>query len=654
MTKYLVLLLVVASSYCRAQDTRSTDSLLKVLSTSKEDTNKANVLIQLCRETMDMDTKAFEKHAAELLTLSNKINYLTGKADAYNFMGIIEDDRSHYSKALELYEIAMKFAVQAKLEKKKASIENNIGLIYWKIGEQQKALTYYYDALKVFEKLGQKKLQSNVLSNIGLIHASLQDDERALAFHRKSLAIKKEINDEHGIAITYNNMSKTFTHSRMEDSARYYTRLSVAIHEKLGDKYGLAISTANLGLSFVYTKQYDSALLYLNKSVAIRETIDDKLGMIFSLQSLAETYMALKKYDLGIKYAERALNLAEEIKSKERISTVMATLAVLHKRMGNYKKAYECLLIHDNYRDEIFDTLKSEQAEELAVKYEVEKKDLVIQKNRAELKNRQAKIENQSLKLSQRNTQLGLLAIILLGTGMAAYFYYNRNKLRQEARLQQEIITQQDLASKAIMEAEEKERKRIAGDLHDGLGQLCSAIKMNLSGLESQVTFTDKDAAISYEKTIAMTDQACRDVRSISHQMMPNVLLKTGLTSAVRDFLDKIDARILQVSLNTFGLQDRLESNIEMVLYRVIQETVNNVIKHSGANKLDIQLSKDDDGITVTIEDNGIGFDVHDKEKFDGIGLKNIASRVGFLKGTVEFDSSPGRGAVVSVWVPTS
>jgi signal transduction histidine kinase len=388
--------------------------------------------------------------------------------------------------------------------------------------------------------------------------------------------------------------------------------------------------------------------------VEIRETIEDKLGMIFSLHALAETYKDIKKYDQGIAYGERALKLAEEIKSKERISTVMGSLAVLHQKKGNYKKAYECLLVHDNYRDDIFDTLKSQQAEELAVKYEVDKKDLVIQKDKAELKSRQAKIENQDLKLSQRNMQLGLLAIILLGTGMAAYFYYNRNKLRQEARLQQEIIKQQDIASKAIIEAEERERKRIASDLHDGLGQLCSAIKMNLSSIENQVTFIDKESALSYEKTIAMTDQACRDVRSISHQMMPNILLKTGLTSAVRDFLDKIDARILQVSLNTFGLQDRLESNIEMVLYRVIQETVNNVIKHSGANKLDIQLSKDDDGITVTIEDNGTGFDVNDKEKFDGIGLKNIASRVGFLKGTVEFDSSPGRGTVVSVWVPTS
>ena len=208
------------------------------------------------------------------------------------------------------------------------------------------------------------------------------------------------------------------------------------------------------------------------------------------------------------------------------------------------------------------------------------------------------------------------------------------------------------MSAKAIIEAEERERKRIAGDLHDGVGQLCSAIKMNLSGLSSQVTFKDKEAVLAYEKTLAITDEACKEVRSISHQMMPNILLKSGLTIAVRDFLDKIDARRIQVQLDTFGLNERLDSNTETVLYRVIQETVNNVIKHARGNKLYITLGKDEEGINATIEDNGIGFDVHDKDQFDGIGLKNIASRVEFLKGKVEFDSAPGRGTVVNVWIP--
>jgi two-component system NarL family sensor kinase len=652
MRTLLILICCLFSLNGISQDRSTNDSLIAILKTAKDDTNKANILIQLCRNNTDIDNKAVGVYAGELLKLSQKTNFGKGMADAHNFLGIVEDDKSNYSRALELYGIALKYARAAKLDRKVASIENNIGLIYWKIGDQQKALGYYYDALRVFERLGEKKFQANVLSNIGLIHSSLNAEHKALEFQRAALALRLQTKDDYGTASTYNNISKVFTELYKEDSAIYYTMEAIALQKKMDDKYGLGISYANLGMSYGIKKKNDSALFYLQKSAAIREQIEDKLGSIYSYHALAEMYHQAGKMDLALKHGERALAISQEIKSKERIATCSHVLSRIHEKTGNYKKAYDYLNTHATYLEEIFDTIKNKQAAELAVKYDVEKKDLMIQKDKADLKNKQAEIMNKSLALKQRNTQLSLLAILLLGTGLSSWLLFNRVKLRQEARLQQEIIRQQDMAARAIIEAEESERKRIAGDLHDGIGQLCSAIKMNLSGLGSRIAFSDKETALSYEKTIALSDQACKDVRSISHQMMPNILLKSGLSAAVRDFLDKIDARRLEVHLETFGLTEKLDNNTEIVLYRIIQEAVNNVIKHSGASKLYIQLNRDNEGITATIEDNGTGFDVNDKNKFNGIGLKNIAGRVEFLKGSVEFDSAPGRGTVVSVWIP--
>jgi signal transduction histidine kinase len=240
-----------------------------------------------------------------------------------------------------------------------------------------------------------------------------------------------------------------------------------------------------------------------------------------------------------------------------------------------------------------------------------------------------------------------MLLMILLG-----FSYYRRNKLQQEKKLQVEVIKQQDLATKAVIAAEENERKRIAADLHDGVGQMMSAAKMNLSAFESDISFKDQVQKLSFEKIIGLVDESCKEIRSVSHQMMPNALLKSGLASAIKEFIDKIDNRVIKINLYTEGLNERLDSNIETVLYRVIQECVNNVIKHSGANSLDISLIKDADGIAATIEDNGKGFDVNDKEKFSGIGLKNITSRIEFLKGTVDFDSSAGKGTLVAIHVP--
>jgi len=168
------------------------------------------------------------------------------------------------------------------------------------------------------------------------------------------------------------------------------------------------------------------------------------------------------------------------------------------------------------------------------------------------------------------------------------------------------------------------------------------------------VRFENGEQRLAFEKIIQLVDESCKEVRNVSHNMMPNALLKNNLSSAIREFIDKLDQKKLQVHLYTEGLDVRLDSNIETVFYRVIQECVNNVIKHAAATTLDISLIKDKDGISATIEDNGSGFDASDKEKLNGLGLKNIITRIEYLKGTVEFDSTPGKGTLVALHVPVS
>ena len=127
---------------------------------------------------------------------------------------------------------------------------------------------------------------------------------------------------------------------------------------------------------------------------------------------------------------------------------------------------------------------------------------------------------------------------------------------------------------------------------------------------------------------------------------------ENNLADAIREFIDQLDKRVLKVHLYTQGLEQRLDSNMETILYRVIQECVNNVIKHSGADTLDITIIRETNEITATIEDNGHGFDTNDKEKFEGIGLKNMRTRIEYLKGSMEVDSAPGQGTVVALHVP--
>ncbi|RZM15149.1 MAG: sensor histidine kinase, partial [Pedobacter sp.] len=254
----------------------------------------------------------------------------------------------------------------------------------------------------------------------------------------------------------------------------------------------------------------------------------------------------------------------------------------------------------------------------------------------------------QKLQLKERNIIIAVVLSLLILAVLFGLLLYNRYKLKQQ---QKQNLAQQQAAS-AVMSAETNERNRIANELHDGLGQLFSAVKLNLSGISEQLSFKDSHSQEVFYKTMDMVDESCKEVRLISHQMAPNVLLRSGLAAAVRDFISKIDGRRLKINLDTFGLQERLEQNVEAVLYRVIQESVNNVIKHSGASSLDIQLSKDEDGINAMIEDNGKGFDILDISQSNGIGLKNIKSRVDFLRGNVDFSSRPGQGTLIAIHIP--
>jgi signal transduction histidine kinase len=259
--------------------------------------------------------------------------------------------------------------------------------------------------------------------------------------------------------------------------------------------------------------------------------------------------------------------------------------------------------------------------------------------------------ENTEL-IKNRRLVLAGSAIILLCVILVFVFIYSRYRLKKQKEIDRHTSAQEQLRFQAVIEAEERERKRIASDLHDGVGQTMSAAKINLSMLQAELVLETEDQRSTMEKIVALVDESCREVRSVSHNMMPNTLLKSGLASAIRNFINQIDRRILRVDFYSEGLDAPLRSNYEVVLYRVVQECVNNVIKHSAASTLHISLIKDEEGISVTIEDNGKGFDTSKTENFDGIGLKNIQSRINYLKGTVEWNSTIGRGTAVVINIP--
>ena len=243
---------------------------------------------------------------------------------------------------------------------------------------------------------------------------------------------------------------------------------------------------------------------------------------------------------------------------------------------------------------------------------------------------------------------MAFLAEILALSGFLAYRVKQMQETSKQLLIEKNFVLQQ--RTQAVLEAEERERIRIARDLHDGIGQMLAAARMTLGNYLSQ----KKIDVIEIQNSLDLLEDSIREVREISHNMMPGTLTKFGLSSALKQFVNKINALgTLKVELQVVGIKGRLDEKIEMMLYRIVQEIISNIIRHAEATKVSIELIKHDNELILMVEDNGKGFDIENVEN-QGIGLKNIATRVEYLNGYVNFDSSLGHGTSVVIEIPLS
>ena len=203
------------------------------------------------------------------------------------------------------------------------------------------------------------------------------------------------------------------------------------------------------------------------------------------------------------------------------------------------------------------------------------------------------------------------------------------------------------LAAQSLMKGQEEERSRLARDLHDGVGGLLSGVKLSMSTMKGNV-FLSEENARSFENVIAQLDQSITELRRVSHNMMPEALIKYGLKEALENYCDNMNVSgKIKVQLQTYGMEQRMEQSTEIVIYRIVQELLNNVIRHAGAAKVLIQLVREDDRFNLTVEDDGKGFNV--KETRNGAGLANIKARIDYLNGDMDIVSKKGEGTSVHV-----
>ncbi|HVX50574.1 MAG TPA: sensor histidine kinase [Chitinophagaceae bacterium] len=598
MKKALLIWLAFIATCARAQR-HGIDSLENLLQPGINDSVKLDIYKQLS-ETMNF--KDFDSNllfAREGLALAVKKNDAVKKGIFYDnigaafyFKGFFDSAASYYFKAVSLLQAAGNLATLA-------ATYNNLAKLYRKTGAYPRALNFYNKAIDIFKDLHDDDDLSSTYNECGVVYEYQKKYKAALDLYNKSLALKRRLNDSTGISYALSFIAEVYSQQGNFKDAERLALQSLHIRQLIKDSFTIALSFSDLGDLYQAKGNYSKAI---------------------------HNYIASNNYIGNMIPDMRASNLQQ--------------LSDIAYRQEDYKNAFDYYRQATALKDSIYKLASSQHVEELSAKYE-------------SAENRQT-IQEQQFEITKRNYFIAAISILLVLVTMLGYSWYRRYRLKQHTKLQAEILKQQEIATRAVISAEDTERRRIAAELHDGVGQMMVAARMNLSSIEKELPFTTDTQKSKFIKITQLIDESCREVRSVSHSMMPNTLLKYGLERAIKEFVDKIDGRVINIALHIEGVNSKIDPGIETVMYRVIQECVNNVIRHAGAQRLDISLIMDTGGLHATIEDNGRGFNARNRDNFEGIGLKNVQSRISYLKGSVEWDSAPGRGTLVAIHVPLS
>lgn len=634
-----ILLLFLCFSFCGATQSNQVDSLYHRanLASGAEKIDLYTRLASLTRNT-DPDRAIF--FARKAYDLAEEGNSDHSKLQAYLIIGSILHVRGSYDLSGKYYKQALELATRQKNDSLQAVALNGIGAMLWQTGKHAESLENHFRSLRIRESLNDTRGIIIVKNSIGSVYQSQEKLPLAEKYVGEALELLKTYDDTALKISTLHTLANIYGMQGKISEAFALDEEGIAFAERTNNELAKSLFYDNMGNCYLYGSppDYAKAIFFFTRTLLIDSAFNNKKQMSDSYVNLGSAFFAQKKYNEAVPYLQRCINLADESGYVQGKLKALQMLSTAYRQSGHMDQAYASLKDAMQVKDSLVNTSSESRIAEMQTVYETEKK--------------QQQINLQQEQLSKKNYILAGTILVAVLIGLLGVSGWLRYRLKQKARLQKEIIKQQGLSAKAVIEAEEDERQRIARDLHDGIGQMMSAARMNLSAFESDIKFETKEQQHSFEKIIGLVDESCKEIRSVSHNMMPNALLKNSLASAISDFINKVDKTALQIHLYTEGMDERLDSNVETVLYRVIQECVNNVIKHADASTLDISVVKEKDGISVTIEDNGKGFDTSNIERFNGIGLKNIMARVEYLKGTVDFDSSPGRGTVVALHVP--
>lgn len=658
MTKigfYLFLIFFSSTTYSQVilsldDDSVYIDSISRVTKNTQSDSLKTLYSFRLSKlYLMIQDIKKSKEYLREANKLKAKSPFLNDVSIYYNAFSFLEKgDADGYEKTLVEANNKLKKYNNSEAYRLRAIILQNYGIMQQrKNNEKGYMKILVYEAIPVAKKSGDYELISSLYKAIAIIFMNTNEREKANEY----------LNEAQNYIEKATKKSPTLTESKMETYIinaenlvelkhfydakktldKAYSKLSKYPESNLNDSYFYSE-----GIYYAKQNQHSKALKSYEKGIKSAQKHQNHIALNRLKFAEHEVLFKLKDYKKAKQNLEYLIENTPFIVDKKNYYN---ELAKVYNATKNPEKAYFYSNKYNTVNDSLNKSKFQNEIVELEAKYkkaESEKKITLLQ------------AQNDRAALLANNNRLnsilfGVLSFLLF---LTVLFLWILNKNQKKLSFQKEVNHEQELAalenqkklsvSNALIEGEEVERKRIARDLHDGLGSMLSGLKMHLN-------LAEKENAAAKVEIGTLLDSSIKELRNISQNLMPESLLKLNLENALRDLCIASSNSKTNIEFQYLTQNQSLPKNYEIMIYRIIQELLNNALKYANASQILVSCSQNQDVFFITVEDNGIGFNASEINDNIGMGLRNIKNRVEFLNGKLEIDSKENKGTATYI-----
>lgn len=492
-----------------------------------------------------------------------------------NFLGIMKERENHLQDAIKLYIEGLYLAETYNLGHYAGTFRNNLGLMKIYANQFDEALVDFNKGLVIAKKEKEKNLMSHIQINMALVYLIKDSTKTALRM-----------------------FNEVISHSRKNNHPRELASIFV-----------------NVGTSFVMTGRPEMALSYMDSAITVLEDHNMYIELTKAYLGKTDVLLRLRKPADARKSLERVSQLTDITDNLEDKSSRFMMLYEIEKQEKNYKAALESYEKYKSLKDSASEILNSKVVQGLQLKYNVQKKEIELEKERSKTLVLEKKNQDERF-IRYLTIFVSAIALILI-LGLVWVLY------SRKVREKQELFSQQ------LIEKIEEDRSRISMDLHDDIGQSLSMLKSKIASVKTENGQDEKILESGLSRVIEQT-------REISRSLYPSYLEKIGLVRSVASLSENVQSSTgIECS---FEITDKVESlplNVKTHLYRILQECTNNTIKHSGATALKVSIAEKNGEFTMIYQDNGSGFGSKQQK---GLGILSMKERAKIINGTVSFD----------------